>query len=141
MKIKPVTNTEFDELKKKYSVDTEKLKPVDPALKNWGPDDFVNWDEVQNFVYHSHEFVDRNIEKCNRERVPENWRCSICQKELKHGYKTLYWKSPTEEECLADNRGSSSRWYAVPANDREEVKVGNTCFKAFAKAHKKIYGK
>lgn len=140
MKVKPVTNAQLDAAKK-YTVDIDTLKPIDKIFKNWGPDDFVSWDEVQYFVCHSHEFVDRNIEKCNKEGVPEDCRCSICQKELKHGYKTLYWKAPTQEEIDADGRGSSSRWYAVPAKDREPAKVGNTCMKAFTQAHKKIYGR
>lgn len=138
MKIVPITNDELDKVK---SMDVDKMQPRDPSLRNWGPNDFVRWDEAAYYWCHDYRFVDRNREKCDREGVPEDCRCSICQKEIKKGYKTLYWKSPTEEEYMADGRDSSSRWYAVPGEDREPTKVCNTCFKSFIQAHKKIYGK
>lgn len=99
--------------------------------ENWLPGEFITWSEVVYFWNHDYAFVDRNRDKCNKENVPEECRCDMCQKELKKNYVTLYWTG---------TESSESRWYARPGEGREPSKIGATCIKAFVKAHHLKYG-
>ena len=98
---------------------------------------YVNWEEVAYYWNYGMEFVEKNMRKSDKMGVPLDCRCELCQKPLTKGYKTLYYKVPSENEI--DDRGSSSRYYLNQIPGSVPVKIGNTCFKSFAKAFQDVY--
>lgn len=101
-------------------------------FKTWEPDEFVNWEEYQDFCNHSYDWVEKNWERCERMGIPKDQRCDVCQRALKKGYVTFY--------CSNAPNGVSE-FYAYPGPNREPVKIGTTCLKAFEKAHTEKYGR
>ena len=98
---------------------------------------YVNWEEVVPYWNYGMEFVEKNERKSDKMGIPRDCRCELCQKPLSKGYKTLYYKVPSESEI--DDRGSSSRYYLNQVPGSIPVKIGNTCFKAFANAFQDTY--
>lgn len=116
------------------------VESVKKALKEseYDGEKFVNWDEVKPYWNYGFDFVDKNWERSNRLGIPDDCRCELCQKALKDGYKTLYFRIPSEEEY--NDGGSSSRYYLNPVPGSKPIKIGKTCYKSFVKAFKNKYG-
>ena len=100
-------------------------------IESWQPDEFVTWEEYQDYCGHSADWVERNRERSDKLGVPYDQRCGCCQKPLKSGYKTLY---------VSDDYNDIG-YYAHPnKSHNREVKIGKACAKAFEKAHQDKYG-
>lgn len=114
---------------------TESVKRI---LKEGEEEMFVNWDDVTYYWNYGSDFVEKNREKSDKMGIPYDCRCDLCQKALKDGYKTVYWREPSEEE--SNDGGSSTRFYLKNVPGTKPSKIGNTCYKSFVKAFKDKYG-
>ena len=100
-------------------------------IETWAPDEFVTWDEYQDYCNHSNDWLLQNMERCDKLGIPQDERCDFCQKPLKGPHKILY-------GCDDHN---DVKYYAHPnKNHNDLARVGKTCAKAFEKAHKDKYG-
>jgi len=120
-----------------YKIINESVKMVLKENEN-EPEKFVNWDDITYYWNYGSDFVEKNREKSDRMGVPYDCRCDLCQKALKDGYKTVYWREPSEEE--SNDGGSSTRFYLKNVPGTKPSKIGKTCYKAVAKAFKDKYG-
>lgn len=108
------------------------------GIDKWNDDDFVNWDELQSYCVDG-DTQDRNYHSAIKKGFTSDELCPICSKPLKKSYKQLYIKDPSQEEW--GDRGSSSRFYAKPGENRNPKNIGNTCIKHLETAYDDIYGK
>lgn len=108
-------------------------KKVDyDKFENWGPDEFVSWEEYQDYCNHSGDWMYKNMLKCEKLGIPPEERCNLCQRPLKNGYKTAYYTT-------ADN--GVSLFFNNPKEGCEEIKIGRTCLRALERAHHDKYNK
>ena len=106
-------------------------KKVDyDKFENWGPDEFVSWEEYQDYCNHSGDWMYKNMLKCEELGIPPEERCNLCQRPLKNGYKTAYYTT-------ADN--GVSLFFNNPKEGSKEVKIGRTCLRALERAHHDKY--
>lgn len=106
-------------------------KPAKKTEKQWGVDEYVNWDEYQYFCNYGYDFIDKNKAKAKKDNIPTECLCHLCSKELKKNYKTLRFREINGQ----------SAWFFNDKAEGKEVKVGNICFKALQQARDLKYGK
>ena len=105
-------------------------------VENWGPDDFVTWEEIQYCSNHGAEFTERNRERADMLGIPEDERCAFCEKPLKRGkYKIVYAADVNDP----DYREAPYGYFANPHPHMKPFKVGSECVKALESAHKLKY--
>lgn len=107
---------------------------------NWGADEYVKYDEMAFYVNHSADWSERNRAKCRARGVDDDNICPWCGKELKNEQNIVV-MYVLDDGDGSDDRGSSAKYFLHEGEGRVPFKMGKTCFKAFVKAHKQVYGK
>ena len=120
-------------MEKSVNMETKTVggKTAKKTQKQWGVDEYVNWDEYQYFCNFGYDFVMMNEAVAKKKGIKEECLCHLCSRELKKNYKTLRYREINGQ----------SAWFFNDNAEGKEVKVGNICFKALQSAHDRKYGK
>ena len=120
-------------MEKSVSMETKNVsgKTAKKTQKQWGVDEYVNWDEYQYFCNFGYDFVMMNEAVAKKKGIKEECLCHLCSRELKKNYKTLRYRVINGQ----------SAWFFNDNAEGKEVKVGNICFKALQSARDRKYGK
>lgn len=118
---------------KSVNMETKNVSPktAKKTQKQWGVDEYVNWDEYQHFCNFGCDSIMMDKAVAEKKCIKEECLRHLCSRELKKNCKTL-------RHRVINGQGA---WFFNDNAEGKEVKVGNICFKALRSACDKKYGK